>query len=788
MMSTTPVADDDDDDDTSYKTQEKEEENQSTNEFPESPDDARYLTTVMEDEDEEGDNADDEEVVSMPLFQYNRLFGSLPRAGPGRSATPLSKRRYCSAIGKVILSSEMTTTTTTSNEADRAEATTAGTLVSPDLWQQHPVHVAAYGFENGQLLVVDAVSGVAVAEPEKFQVREGRNSHAIIALSWDASGTFLAALDDGGMCAIFEMKYSIQMRDADTSLSASEQASGNVFTNLMSALTGGGNSGQTRAESATRSTQLVPTLTVSTIQVHRIPYPNSFGKPTCLALDPAYRKRREKSVIVGFADGRLVLTRRGFVFQRRSDAVIYQAVKDDDFTGIEAIAWRGPLVAWADTSGVRLLDVDALQRIAHIDRPSGARSSLYPTVSQVHPSLCFETENDLLVAWGDCLLSLNIREVDGIRASSVSASESSTVVAQRRRVECKMAWELDCIACGVVPIDSKHIAVLGLVPASSDEGSENDSSHENGNDIELQVISRVDGAVVFADLIPLVRADTQSHSHYLESSKDFHLLSSFSVPRMDNTSELQEMENLSGSTGVGAFDPIQGSMFGKTSNSAARFRDSHVVWGLEQVVVEDENILFGKDAVETKKAAQSDDNSVDSDDYDFTLDSLSDSILDVSGDSDKSIPPIMILASSHDILLTRTRDVDDAVSYALEKEKYALALNRALQHVRRLRRYNIDELTNEYFRALLRISDAPNSSISETRPLSIRRLKIAAKWMPILLGGNADLWTHWLKELEKLPGGLFVVRNVIPVRGMKIAKTSFPMFHGMMSSDTFLCI
>ncbi|GAX10686.1 hypothetical protein FisN_14Lh199 [Fistulifera solaris] len=725
-------------DDASFNTQSETNHVVNHPEFPESPDDARYLTTVMEDEDEEPlDDDDEDDVVSMPLFQYTRVMGSLPRASPVKT---LAKRRYCSAMGKVILSSE------TMSNNNNNEETSDPSVPSPDLWHQHPIHVLAHGFEQGSLLVVDAVSGIAIADP--FSVREGRNPHAVIAVSWDASGTYLAALDDGGMCAIFEIKYSIQMRDVTTSTPAT---GGNLLTHFMSALT---RHPPTRDDGESR--QRIPALTATSIQVQRIPYPSSFGKPTCVAIDPAYRKRREKSVMVGFADGRLVLTRRGFVFQRRTDAVIYQAVQDKDFAGIEAIAWRGPLVAWADSSGVRLLDVDVLQRIAHVDRPSGARSSLYPSVSRVHPSLCFETENDLLVAWGDCLLSLNIRNTDGRSSASVG---DGSVVAQRRRVECKMAWELDCIACGVVPVDSRHVAVLGLVPASDD--AEDEIESENRNGVELQVISRMDGAVVFADMIPLVRDEKQSHRQ-LESSMDFQLLSSFAVPRMDNTSEVQEMDNFGGS-GANALDTLQGGMFGNGSNAGARFRDAHILWGLEHIVVEDEKILFEKDNTENKNGTADDESSVDSDEYDFALGNCS---LESSSNINLSIPPIVALASSYDIVLARTRDADDAVSYALEKEKYALALHRALQHVRRLRRYNIDELVNQYFRALLRINDTADVSRLEDRSLSIRRLKIASRVMPILLGGKVDMWEHWLKELERIPGGLFIVRNAIPVRGM----------------------
>ena len=62
--------------------------------------------------------------------------------------------------------------------------------------------------------------------------------------------------------------------------------------------------------------------------------------------------------MVGFADGRLMLTKRGILFQRRNDAILYQNSKGTG--GIEAIEWRGSLVAWANASGIKLFDVERM--------------------------------------------------------------------------------------------------------------------------------------------------------------------------------------------------------------------------------------------------------------------------------------------------------------------------------------------------------------------------------------------------------------------------------------------
>ena len=41
-----------------------------------------------------------------------------------------------------------------------------------------------------------------------------------------------------------------------------------------------------------------------------------------------------------------------------------------------------------------------------------------------------------------------------------------------------MAWKLNCVACGVVPVDEEHIAVLGLVYDGDDD--ETDEGDDEG--------------------------------------------------------------------------------------------------------------------------------------------------------------------------------------------------------------------------------------------------------------------------------------------------------------------
>lgn len=699
------------------------------------------LTTVLEeDQDVDGEEGGeggecDKQEIALPLFQYSRVFGTLPRSLQS-DPSPFSVKRTCAAFAKVFLNHETTLNESSERGLNQSShGSPAGNNVPVDLWQGEPISIAAYGFENGHVYLVDGLSGMTIAGPDQLIVREARNKPPITDLSMDSSGTFLSAIDDQGMCAVFDLRYAIQMRSTTVATSIASSNGGNVFTSLISAFTGGSHSQAATNDGESNNHEMAPFLTVASLQVQRISYPSSFGRPTCLVVDPAYRRRREKSMLVGFADGKLVMTKRGFVFQRRNDVVLYQAVKDHEpFHGVEAIAWRGALVAWADSSGVRLLDSDTLQRIAHVDRPSGARPSLYPTLSDVKPSLCFETSKQLLVAWGDCLLTLHVREI-AVPERPSGIGDAPPATSQRRQVECTMAWELDCIACGIVPLDVDHVVVLGLVPPIEANG---ESEFETSNEVEIQVISRTTGNVVFADLLPLARTSD------VDSTQDYQLLSSFAVPRMDDVSELHE-------TSGGSFDPA--SLF--VSNSTSKcFKDSHCLWGLDKVAVNDETLIEGG----RRESSTRDTDSVDSDDYGNISRSLGAVGQQMIEDQDSCMPPVMVVCSCADAVLVRVRDADDAVSFALEEKKYALALHRGLQHLPRLRRYKISELVDHYLTALLRLE------LTE-KPLSIRRMKMAVQAMPMLLGGDSEAWEHWIDELARIPGALFVAKDYIPVRG-----------------------
>eukprot|EP00977_Amphora_coffeiformis_P008247 scaffold1852_cov170-Amphora_coffeaeformis.AAC.7 len=731
---------------------------------------------------------------TIPLLYYTRVQSpGIPRPAPptdGETATtslPFQTPCTCSVMGRILLTSENVISPSATTNSSGGTTTEDETTPVLTLLQQHLPHlvsagpdlpielfVAVLGFRDGTVAVLDARTQAMLSTPQQLQIRESGSRQAVVALSMDSTGTFLAAVDAGGMCTIFEMnKFQITMRAPTAAASSSPTAASteaNVFSNIMSAFTGGSKAtaaAQAAASSSQRSTSnsttpRQPTLVVSSLQTHRIPYPRNFGTPTTIAIDPAYKRRREKAVLVGFADGRLVQTKRGLIFQRRNDTVVHQALPPapTDATiapGIQSLAWRGNLVAWAEPSGIRLFDAEGMTKIAHIDRPVGARPSLYPSVRDTTARLCFETSERLLVVWGDCLLQLTVRETNTTTSGGAGANhaehtaEGTPAVVRRRTVECTMAWELDCIATGVAPLDKDHVLVLGLVPNMEDDENANNTEDSNQNEVELQVLSRSNGNVVYSDLLPLLKIPPEttrqrrSKSKSEESIAPFSLLSTFKTPRMgDNAEQIQN-----GEFGPD-FDPV--ALFSGGMAPRQKFRDSHLVWDLSHVSPGD---TAPRETSMDDGESNDDDSvgSVDSDDYSFIHRPLEVG----TGSLRFAPPPTLWVVSGSDAVTGRVRNLDDAI--AAVQDRPAIALQRALRHRAQLRIHKLSDLVNAYLAAVLRVS-----SRGRTR-LSLRRMKLAASAMPVLLGGNAELWQHWVSQLVDLPGALFILRNVLPVRG-----------------------
>jgi hypothetical protein len=461
-------------------------------------------------------------------------------------------------------------------------------------------------------------------------------------------------------------------------------------------------------------------------------------------------------------------------------------------------------VAFADVTGIKLIDSDHLTRIAHINRPAGASPSLHSSLRDISPSLVFETAQHLLVGWGDCLMQIYVEEhEDDASSSALSVAQSrgsgetgssSKEKKIKRTAACSMAWELDCVACDVVPLDGDHVVVLGLVSlADGEDGTGNGDENitwSPSHDLEMQILSRKDGTISYSDSLPLIvekKGSMDSSSDPIKSLlsvRDFRLFSSFALPRMDEAKETKTLRALKGANEMGfvgidvSFDMNQ-PLFAGTDSFAKKgieFRDPHLEWNIKSIMYNED----GDDEAEMFGSSNDEDSSVDSDDYECilrpieTIRPLPSKSADAKAQS--VLPPTMVVCTESETILSLTSTVDDAVEYSLDNHKCALALSRGLRHKRQLRRHNLDDLINYYLEGVLRIprfteeeGDANTATITTppelSSSLSLRRMQLAVKAMPVLLGDRTALWERWTKELENIPGSLFLLRKYLPVRG-----------------------
>jgi len=401
--------------------------------------------------------------------------------------------------------------------------------------------------------------------------------------------------------------------------------------------------------------------------------------------------------------------------------------------------------------------LEGMTRLAHIDRPTGARASLYPTISNLRCYMCWESSSNILVGWGDCLMSLQIKEqlVAGGSGGTVAAGAAGpsierrnsltlstdvnaavpsapvTAATQRKRtVECVMAWELDCVACGVAPMDADHVVVLGLVPPelNSDDAALEGQSIDDDNETnitmaELQIVSRREGTIASSDALPLLYPLRRSSDKRLAAS-ELNLLSSYTTPRRDNRTELSDriLAGQSGELPSFAYNPSRRSI--KESQL-----EMYQKWSIDRVMCTSD--VFCRD-------------------LSGTIPTVSTTVK--AGRGALPQPPVMVVCCPFDVILVNARDVDDAIAHARSQGDARLALLRGWTNQPLMRKYSLNFLINEYLLSLIRQN-------------TLSSLKLAAFSCDILLRGDVEMWEKWICVFAKLSGGLFALREHVPVRG-----------------------
>ena len=359
---------------------------------------------------------DDGKPLPMPPLKYARIMGCLPRSDDDAASPSLSVKITASAMGRVVVrpsqysdKSKDSSMPSGSRHGGTVDGYTENTAEfneydddeEADISLTKVHHVLALGFEDGKVRLVDTLTGGSVlfgsstgdggawfVNPAAAKLRVHDEGHKIVSVSFDSSSAYLSAINANGDAAIFgPLVWGKQSQRPKTG--EDDHQSVGFFASL------GGKQGD-NANPSDKYGIMRPAFTLakpptSTVRfTYADPQSQSFGSsilgggasgagpayhPTCMALDPAYSKRKERALIVGFDDGRLILSKLqgaagisggitslfggggsnadGGTTVKKIDSVLYQGMGATSFSGdqsgIEAVTWRGGLVAWADS-------------------------------------------------------------------------------------------------------------------------------------------------------------------------------------------------------------------------------------------------------------------------------------------------------------------------------------------------------------------------------------------------------------------------------------------------------
>lgn len=337
--------------------------------------------------------------VKMPLLKYSRINGSLPRVPASSqetsntSTSPLSIPCKCSTLGRVVIQPARSIDSTGLGMSAFAEQQSASAALSQSKVQTYSV--LALAFDDASIQLLDAKTGEILCPSDQLKVKTDGN---VVALSFDSGSKYLAALTDDGHVSIFELKYGVgvsaigritgnsEMGSERSQVQQQSRPEKKLFDSFLSRIAGDSKAGNVGSEHSIPNIQMTGSnissssardtsegqdeifsncKTASVLSTARFIYTstNKTEKATCLMIDPAYHRKREKGILVGFDNGRLVYTKRsghggttvsdlgfggvmGNLLQpKRHDLDIYQSAERN---GIEAVAWRGSLIAWAD--------------------------------------------------------------------------------------------------------------------------------------------------------------------------------------------------------------------------------------------------------------------------------------------------------------------------------------------------------------------------------------------------------------------------------------------------------
>uniref|UniRef100_A0A7S1BCJ4 Uncharacterized protein n=1 Tax=Corethron hystrix TaxID=216773 RepID=A0A7S1BCJ4_9STRA len=420
------------------------------------------------------------------------------------------------------------------------------------------------------------------------------------------------------------------------------------------------------------------------------------------------------------------------------------ATPDAASRAVTGIMWTGSVLAFSSCTSVKVIDPSTGARLARVERPSGATPGLHHLSMQMQlkiPRMVWEGDPDndgcsggLWIAWGH------------------------TVACVRRDGKTAEAFEVDGVACGAVPFDKGHMAVLAQMAVWEDTGSPvtmgEDSKDNSKREVVIQtrmlLVDRRTGEPISSDVLPLdVSADSNRHHQRVVLTSSY-----VAAYRRQGESTIEDSHDLVETLALPSAHDGRGSDPAGHWNAVLTLRlDGRGKEMLPSPLSESDE---GVD-----DAKMNDDDPTQYDAY------LRPSI---------PLPLMTISVPGFPTVVVRVRDVDDAVAYSFQFGRPREAVERALRGRRALRSTTFEQVVEEYLDTLVQ------SNCS--RKKGAQRVHEAAAATEILLGNDNDVWERWVKIFGKVKGGMVALWPYMPVRDPKLPPKVYEIALKHMFNDT----
>jgi vacuolar protein sorting-associated protein 41 len=286
---------------------------------------------------------------------------------------------------------------------------------------------------------------------------------------------------------------------------------------------------------------------------------NDEEKPTSISLnepikalvvDDDENPKKEKSLIFGTASGKLIHHKQ--VWFTNKNVTLF-AGNDSPVT---SISWRKDIVAWADLTLVRLMNITTQTAICFVNPPSG--------VGTQNPFPCqffWETDTDLFLAWADSARHVEVlAPASSISSSSQNPKPSSSKEENEASARVVMEYQLDCIACGISAFDADHLILFGYVPPdeATISAEENLPKHalSASNRPEVKIMKRSNGQFIACDTLPM-------QGQVFQGPWDYHFLSSYMCPSRGKYSKKWQISSNTASSSTNPTAGLEANKSGK---------------------------------------------------------------------------------------------------------------------------------------------------------------------------------------------------------------------------------